>query len=161
MDQHIQRYFLVEKGIKIKTLTLWSYYLNSWQCILTQIREQLSFFSLNPSCSLCTQLRVSLKAGVLVPAPQSCSRGTFRHFSVLLQWTAAGGTRRDPAVTSPLVVYVLCTTAAVVSQAGWLTLRSNHIIPSLNRHTIGQDGSHDNYDRTSALFLLPVWVCVF
>lgn len=64
------------------------------------------------------------------------------------------------AVIAPSVVCVLYTTAAVVSQAGWLTLHSNHIIQSLNRHTIGQPGSHDNYDRTPALFLLPVCVCV-
>ena len=63
-------------------------------------------------------------------------------------------------VRARICVFVLYTTAVVFSQAGWLTLHSNHIIQSLNRRTIGQAGSHDNYDRTPALFLLPVCVCV-
>lgn len=68
---------------------------------------------------------------------------------------------RDPVTTASFVVYVLCTTSVVVSQAGWLTLQSSRIIQSLNRHTMGPPGSHDDYDRTSAVFLLPLCVSVF
>ena len=75
-----------------------------------------------------------------------------------LWWTQ--GRERRIQLWWLLWLCVLYTPAVVVSQAGWLTLLSNHIIQSLNRHTIGQPGSHDNYDRTSALFLLPLCVSV-